>query len=643
MKFSPTGNQATKESADIWNGLGRHIEQQSNAPAIYDQATNFMVQAGWGYWRVKTDYKNTESFDQEIYIRGVQNQLNVWLDCDALEPDKSDARFGFIIEDCPKDMFDLKYPKFRGALTEQPFDTEDLGWLSENTVRVAEYYRIVYKSDTLWVYTSPGSADPTYIRESLLPKELLARVKADVNSRSRPILLPQMEWYFIVGNKKVDERKDLPGTIIPIVKVSAEEIIIDGKLDCKSHTRAMKDSQRMYNYWASSAVEFGALQTKTPWLASAESIEGYQTDWNSANVANKSVLQYNALADDGTTVLPPPQRIAPPVSAPVSLDGMKIASEEMMTVSGQYQAMLGAPSNERSGKAINERQRQGETATYHYIDAVAMGVRKTAKIVLELAPKIYDTQRVISIIAEDGKSVEVTIDPDAQKAYEERNAEVAAGIQRIFNPQIGSYDVNADTGPSYGSKREDAFNAFMQLLGQAPSLIPILGDFLFQNGDFPMAELAADRLRRLVPPHALGNGPSPEEMAMQQQMANMKTMLGKLLEEKAISDMKLKGKDQSRVIDMFNAITNRLKVVTEDAMSKEEIRGLVKNTLEDVFQTPIDAVGEASEPDLALAAQAGRDQQELPLNQPPLPGQRMGADGQWYARDLSNNNSYRRT
>lgn len=640
IKFSPIGNEATAQSANVYNCLARKIEQQSNATAIYDEATKYMVGGGFGWWRIKPDYRDSTSFNQEIFIRPIQNPLTVWLDPNTIQPDKIDAKYGFVMEEISRELFEAKYPKFKDYINIQPFDGCDGSWMTESTVRVAEYYRIVGVPDTLWAYIPNGANEPQYIKQSMLKGDLLEQVKNAPSSRSRPIMDEKLEWYFIVGHQIADKRLEMPGKYIPIVKITGEETVIDGQYDCKSHTRALKDPQRMFNYWASSAVEYGALQTKTPWLAAKESIEGNVNDWNTANVNNKAVLQYNALADDGITPLPPPERIQPPVSAPVALDGMRLADEQMMSVSGQFQAMMGAPSNERSGKAINERQRQGETATYHYIDAVAIGIRKTGKLVLDLIPHIYDAPQIIQALGEDGKTIQVQIDPSLEKHYMEQQAQDGQSIQRALNPTLGAYDVVADVGPSFSTKREEAFNAFMQLMGQAPTLVPILGDILLRNADFPMSEEAADRLRRGVPSHLLGDGPSVEEQAMQQQIQNFQQMIGELMQDNAELKIKLKGKDQQKVIDLMNAITARLKLILPKPESGEvpesDLRALVQDTMKDVFGTPVEQVGDASEPTLEATAAVGAAQHpNLNKAQPPIPGARMGSDGQWYARDYS--------
>jgi hypothetical protein len=59
---------------------------------------------------------------------------------------------------------------------------------------------------------------------------------------------------------------------------------------------------------------------------------------------------------------------------------MKIAQMEMMMASGQYQSQFGENENAKSGIAIQTRQRQGDNATYHYIDHLAQAIRFTGRI-----------------------------------------------------------------------------------------------------------------------------------------------------------------------------------------------------------------------------------------------------------------------
>jgi hypothetical protein len=257
-----------------------------------------------------------------------------------------------------------------------------------------------------------------------------------------------------------------------------------------------------------------------------------------------------------------------------------------MAVTGQYQPQLGEPSNERSGKAIAERQRQGDNATYHYLDNEAVAIRRIGKIILEIYPKVYDERTVMKITAEDGEQSEIQIDrmqPEAVKEKKTGENEVV----RIFNPDVGKYEVHSDIGPAYSTQRQETWNAATQIMQSAPDLMHIIGDLMFQSADFPMADKIAERLKRTIPPGILGEGlPPPVEQQMQQlQMQAQKatqvaqkatTQLAEAQKKAMVGDLKLAAKgvgeaSDARKLDIqaYEAETKRLEAFL-DAMVGEK-------------------------------------------------------------------------
>lgn len=412
-------------------------------------------------------------------------------------------------------------------------------------MRVAEYYRKTEKKDLLI------SLNDGVVKASDLPPEIRDELLADPNTKSRDIIEQQIEWYLIAGSE-IAEKREWLGKYVPIVRVVGEETVIDGQLDRKGHTRALKDPQRTYNYWTSAAVEHVALQSKTPYIAPAQAIEGYETYWESANRDNFSVLPYNGLDDAGNPI-PAPERQAAPEFSPAYMQGMQVAAQEMMLVSGQYESQMGEKSNERTGIAIQERQRKADNSTYHYVDHQAVAIRFTGRILIDLIPKIYDTQRVIRILAENGDQSQVMIDPTAQQAYQEQQG----AVQAIFNPRVGEYDVISEVGPAFATKREEAFNALTQIATQSPELMQVAGDLVMKAADFPMAEELAERLKNMVPPQALG-GPSPQVMQLQQQLQACQKALESVTQHLADEKNRRTSVEQQKDIDAFKAETDRM-------------------------------------------------------------------------------------
>ncbi|MFC6747101.1 portal protein [Methylobacterium persicinum] len=373
-----------------------------------------------------------------------------------------------------------------------------------------------------------------------------------------------------------------------------------------------------------------ALQGKSPFMAPARAIEGYEQYWNNANRENYSVLPWNDVAEDGTPISSP-QRAQPPVQSSAYLTGMQTASNELMLVSGQYQAEMGAPSNERSGVAIQQRQRQGDNATYHYIDHLAQAIRFTGRIMIDLIPKVYDTERVVKIMAESGDQSDVQVAPDADKPVQKMVAGRPASdedlkraqadpdlrdkVATIFNPNVGRYAVEADVGPAFATRRQEAFNAMSQILQQNQELAKIAGDILFKNADFPGADELVERIKRTIPPAILGQGTPPAEEQLQQQVQQLHTALGQAMqriqEQHDALQQKNDRAEDGHALDSYRAETDRLKVV--GATDPDAMRMVFRKLLLEMMQPGLP--GDADQ-------DAGTEQAP---QMPPMPPQGMPA------------------
>src|SRR5216684_3427439 len=534
VNIRPVGEDASFEAAQIYEEVIRHIEYLSNAENVYDKASEFQVIGGIGYWRIITDWANkSKGFDQEIYLRPIKHPKSVRLDPDINETDGSDARFGYIFNDVPRDLYKSDYPEFEDVGGSVVFQTSDAdGWYTKDHIRVCEYFRKNPKKDK-WIefvlpqtgetidgyYSELKKDNPDAIAQFEEIKKQEKKVPlADRTARERTVSKNNIEWYKIAGNTIIDRRPWL-GEYVPIIRIVGIETIIDGRLDRKGHVRPLLDPQRIYNVNSSANVEFGALQTKSPFRAAGDAIEGYEEYYKNANLNNSSYLPFNAYDDEGRS-LPPPDRMPAPQSSPAYVQQMQIAQNEMMMVSGQYQAQMGENENAKSGIAINARQRQGDRATYHYIDGQSIGIRNTGKQLIDLIPKVYTKKRVMRIEAKDGTILNLTIDPNHTEAMtkvpvpeqQDPNASVPTEkvLDIIFNPNIGNYTVVSDSGPSFATRRQEAFNALTQIAAQNKEFMNIGGDLLWKVADFPEAQELARRWRRIIPPNITGDAPNPQ-------------------------------------------------------------------------------------------------------------------------------------
>lgn len=642
IKISPTDNLASFDSAQVYEGLIRDIEYKSHAQDIYDDVGDDQVDGGIGYCRLEQYYPDENSFDQALRIAPVPNALSVLLDCDIKLKDGSDAKWGFVFDETPRKEFDRENPDvdLDAVSSSMSFDAND-DWVRQDYVRTAEYYRIVFKKDTLY-WVRDGQGTETTFLESEAPKGFKDTLEVPgTDSKTRAVTTKQLEWYKIAGNRIIKRDTKRKGNYIPIARAVGVEKIIGGALERKGFVRSLKDSARMYNYSASLTVEAGALQTKTPWTGAAAAFEGNEVAWNNANTSNAAYLTFKHLDSEGNA-LPPqalPQRVEQGAPAPIGLQGMDTAKQQMEMITGQYAAQQGAPGNEKSGKAIQERQRQSDIATYLFVNNLAIMIRHVGRMVVDLVPHIYDTKQVLQILGKDGTQSRVTVDPSADDPY---SSTTENGVQQVlFNPAVGKYEVQADIGPAYSTQRQEAYNAFVQIITGAPALIDEIGDLMFMSADFPLADKIAQRLRRKIEanaPYLLKDGvPSPQMSQMAEALKQAQGQIGELIQKLAEKNLELKDKQEDRNIRSFEAESHRLtaesNAITDLQASHRELHALMATIAETLHGMRGDG-GQPSGASTTEDAEIGQGDGSSPLIEgndiPPAQGASKTPDGAWH-------------
>jgi hypothetical protein len=502
IKVHGMNSQSDAKIAEILTGICRHIEVNSDADHSYDNAFNYAVRCGFGYWRVKTDYVREDSFDQEIYIEPIHNPFTVYFDPNSTLPDGSDAERCLITEVVSKKIFEKMYPDAETGVgfTQKGTGDTNAEWVMKEDIRIAEYWYTERKADKLCLLS-----DGSKVFRSDLPsdKDLLMRGLVVIDER--PTLKKQIKMIKCTAMEVLEEG-DWASKYIPIIPVYGEEFVVDNKRKKYGLVRMAKDSQRMYNFWKTALTESVALAPKAKWLLAEGQDEGHENEWAQANIKSMPVLRYKQKDIEGVPA-PVPTRIqpeAPPAGIIQAADGI---NSDMQAVLGIFDANQMATGN-ISGKALNGQQQQIDLTNFHYYDNLTRSIKHTARIILDLIPKIYDQARVMRIIGDDGKPDLVEINKRQQDEY---------GVDKILNDvTVGEYDVVMDTGPGYNSKRIEAVNSMMPLLSADPNLIGVAGDLIFRNMDFPGADVIADRLAASNPLAQIDEkSPVPPQVQMQ--------------------------------------------------------------------------------------------------------------------------------
>lgn len=482
IKVNPVGNGADVESAEVWTGIIRHIEVQSDAELAYDESFEYMVRCGRGHFRLMTEYCDDDSGNQDIVIRPIANTFSVYMD-----PSPKKA-WCFVIEDLTKAEYMEQYPESNLATSWDTFQgtgTTPATWLNKEGVRIAEYFRI----------------EETPRRKGAPKKKVI--------------------WCKINAFERIDKDKVIPGKRIPIIPVLGKNLHVDGKHYLAGLIRNAKGPQRQYNFMVSAATETIALAPKSPFVIEEGQIEGHETEWKNANVRNYSVLQYKGVDVSGRPA-PPPQRnqAEPPIQAMAAM--IQQAGLDLKASIGLYDPSLGQRKGDESGIAIGHLQQQGDQATFNYSDNLTRSMRYAGRILIDWIPVYYDTPRIQRIIKPDGTSQHVVTHFGADQADAAQEMAEEQAIAKIYDLKQGTYDITIEVGPSYQTKRQEAVATQLELVKGDPQLMQIIGDLIVGEMDIPNAKEIAKRLHAILPPAVLAaDDPAKQGQQLQAQVTNL--------------------------------------------------------------------------------------------------------------------------
>jgi hypothetical protein len=581
-----TGGKATADAAEGMQMLVERTEYISTATVCYRNAITNQVDGGFGYLILETAFVNDKSFDQDVYIKGAKDPRTVYLDPEVfMDGDPSDAQFGFVFDKMARDRFNREHRKYRNKIGTSTLGMDAL-WLGDKHVLVAMYYEREDKNDELIWFKMPDGSEFRGHRSEMeadsgteLVDMTIDKIDSgEIEGKYRDVITQSVNWY-LIGGDCILKRGDKPetrwiGEYIPIVPCYGLKTVINGQMDCKGHTRAQLSPQQLLNYNASGSAQFGALQTKTPWVGPLRAFETNEKEWANANVEDYAYLAFEDWAqeegEEGRPVTAP-TRVEPPQIAPVFMQGMQDAERWAMMVTGQWQASQGQenPRGVESDKTINARQRTGNIATYHFTEHQYDMYRYLAKQLIGIYPKLYDTKRILHVEGEDLSKKIITIDPDAKEAFQRIKKEEDTAEEIIFNPLVGEYEVLSDPGPNYATQRQQAWDAMTQIIAQNKELTAIMGDLALKNGDFAGAQEMAERVQKWIKhtsPWLFDDGQDPNLAALQQQIVEGQQLNSELMMKLAEEKLKVRGRDERNDVKSFDAETGRMKVIIEAAV-----------------------------------------------------------------------------
>ena len=552
IKVDPVDDGADKETADVLEDLTRQIEQSSNARNAYINAAKFQVKMGYGVWRVNTVVNSDDIFEQDIVILPILNPFTAYYDPDAIQPQKQDGRFWIISETLSKKKFEATFPDvdIPSGIPRQGVGETQTRWYDSDSIRIGEYFVKSKKKKNI-TQLSNGIVVNT---DDITDEDIELYKAQDVTPvKDRDVEVDMIDWYKLTAFE-ILEHQEWPSKFFPIIPVFGEEDNIEGETLIRGIVRAAKDPQRMYNYWNSAAAETIALQPKAPFLVTQDQIKKYKPFWERANTDNLPYLPYEPQPN-----VPPPQRLAPPIMQSGLLQQAAISASDIQQATGVFEAAQQPTSENRSGRAVIALQQEADLGQSLFMDNLAQAIEHTGRVILDLIPKYYDTQRVIRLRGEDSgtRFVEVNkpiLTPDGLK------------IQNDLTR--GKYDVRVGVGPSFRTRRTEAAQSMVELAQVFPQVLQVAGDLVAKNLDWPGADEMAERLKKLLPPGIADDEDdlSPEELqqrqqAQQQQQQQQQQAIQLELTEKQVT---IENKQADTAVKQSTAVKNFSEIEQND-------------------------------------------------------------------------------
>lgn len=335
----------------------------------------------------------------------------------------------------------------------------------------------------------------------------------------RPSKKHKIVHYQIAGEYELD-KTEFPSEQLPLVFVDNNSYYDKiGKQVTRSFFGDCRDTQRYINYLRTQSAYILKVSRYDQWIGSKKNVAGMDTQRNWRDpTAIQGLLAYDESPNGNK-----PEQVRPPELSQSLFQQYELAIQDLYTSTGLYPARMGQAGDEASGAAIDARTRQGSYATFVFFNSINRAIAVGGEIVNEMIPRVYDSERVLTLMMPDKGIQNVTV-----------NREIDDYGEQIENDiRKGTYQVRLKPGPSYEGQKEQALQSLKDVLTIDPTTFNLVADLYAEN--LPLANTIEikNRLKTRVNPAIIEagktgempqgdqQGPTPEQQAIQLQQAQM--------------------------------------------------------------------------------------------------------------------------
>jgi hypothetical protein len=331
----------------------------------------------------------------------------------------------------------------------------------------------------------------------------------------RPAKKSKIIHYQIAGDYELD-KTEFPAEQLPLVFTDNNSYYNKaGKQVTRSFFGDCKDTQRYINSLRTQSAYILKVSRYDQWIGSKKNVASLDTQEHWRNPTNtQGMLTY-----DESPSGEKPEQVRPPELSQSLYQQYELAIQDLYTATGLYPSRMGNNGDEASGKAIDARTRQGSYATYVFFNSINRAIATGGEIVNEMIPRVYDSERVMTLMMPDEGMKNVAIN----REMDEYGESIENDIRK------GTYQVRLKPGPSYEGQKEQSLESLRDILQANPATFNLIADLYAENLPLSNTLEIKNRLKTLVSPQIIAagktgempqqNAPTPEQqsVAIQQQ------------------------------------------------------------------------------------------------------------------------------
>ncbi|GKS62460.1 hypothetical protein YTPLAS21_19180 [Candidatus Nitrosocosmicus sp.] len=451
------------DTIELIEAYMRGITQSKTSKLEYDTFSDLLA-GGWSVLRVYTDYCNSMSFDQNIYIEKLQDPCMAFFDPLAKECDKSDGKFCGEVYPLTKKQFIERFGKASLEGMSYSRSLEGFNWSynndKEDIILVADYYEKKIKKERIYKLTNGSvvrAKEYDEVSKFWAENTILEQMPAIVDERETDI--ETIIRYRLCQNKILDKvETNYPG--FPLIYVDGNSVMLvkDGQTTqmTRPYVYHALGIQKLKNvsgqalaFELETSIQHKFIAAEEALPTKPEYLEAY------INVQKSSTLIYKFQDENNpeqTLPAPVPVQRAP---IPAEYSQTFTLSDQMtQAILGSYDNAMGMQRADLSGIALARTSILSNNSAVPYQMGYIKGIKRALDLILKLIPLYYITPRTLPVVLPSGK-----------REYAKINQKNGLYMRYDSN----TLQVQVDIGVNYAMQKEISLQTITQMMQASQS------------------------------------------------------------------------------------------------------------------------------------------------------------------------------